>query len=95
MANSRYFGLVQVVSELKNGYWVVTSKDMPGLLLCGKTLKELMQDIPAAIKLLFKHNYDMDIEVVPVGDPQLLAQEKELDVIPDNWVAYKPQECCA
>ena len=41
----------------------VTSRDLPGLFLAGRDLSALVADLPAAIKLLFNLNYQMDVQV--------------------------------
>ena len=44
---------IHIKEELREGgYWVITSDDLDGLLLCGKSLEILRADIPAAIELL-------------------------------------------
>ncbi|MGE0278755.1 MAG: hypothetical protein AB7R40_25435 [Nitrospiraceae bacterium] len=68
--------LISVQEDFGDGaYWTITSKHLPGLFLGGKNLQVLRDDLPAAIKLLFKANYDMDVEVTMLVD----GPEQEAD----------------
>ncbi len=46
-----------------DGFWSITSPDLPGLFLAGKDLAKLMNDVPFAIQTLFLLNYKMRVEV--------------------------------
>lgn len=93
MANSDYVGIVRVKEDLrKDGNWVLTSKDLPGLLLCGNDVNELREDTPTAIKALYKLNYDMDVVVHMAGHP--INREKAASgcVAPTHqWAAVPAQ----
>ena len=100
MGNSRYVSVVNVVSERRDGgYWILKSDNLPGLLLCGKVLKQLFDDVPAAIKMLYKLNYDMEVNVTEAAtDPRLIGKTDRDVAIPHHpgsWVAYPSQECHA
>lgn len=100
MGHSKYAGTVKIGSELKEGgYWVVESDDLPGLVLCGKVLKKLIADVPNAIKMLFKLNYGMEVDVNPAtSDPRLVGIEDSHTVphqAPDCWVTMPSSECHA
>lgn len=69
MTSSSYTTLINISLEHdKQGLWVLTSKDLPGLLLAGKELENLFNDVPNAIKLLYQVNYGMNVSVTPVLD---------------------------
>ena len=99
MGNSDYVQVVNVQLERKDGgYWVVSSKELPGLLLSGKLLKKLIGDIPNAIKILFKLNYEMDVEVKMSSEhPRTASSHEPIDKMPETWVAYSApsKECHA
>lgn len=46
-----------------DGLWFATSEDVFGLNLCDANRKAVVRDIPKAIKLLFKANSGIDVEV--------------------------------
>jgi hypothetical protein len=61
--------LIDISEELREGaFWTITSKRLPGLFLGGQELKLLREDLPVAIKLLFKANYSIDVEVAVLVD---------------------------
>lgn len=69
MANSGYSCVIQVdESYREGGHWGLTSKNLPGLFLAGKDLNELRADVPNVIKVLFKNNYGLTVEVRAVVD---------------------------
>jgi predicted RNase H-like HicB family nuclease len=71
LASSSYASLININVEYdRQGHWVLSSKDLPGLLLSGKQLDALFNDVPNAIKLLYKLNYQMDVTVNPIIPPQ-------------------------
>lgn len=45
----------------EGGFWTITSNELPGLFLGGQDLAALRKDLPAAIELLFRLNYKLDI----------------------------------
>ncbi len=90
MANSAYSTIISVNEAFREGeYWVLTSDQLPGLLLSGKNLTELRADIPNVIRLLFKMNYDLEIEVRPIVDAKALLtrREKECFAVPSQYSA--------
>ena len=69
MANSGYSCVIQVNENYREGgHWELTSKNVPGLYLAGKDLSALRADVPNVIKVLFKNNYDLAVEVRAVVD---------------------------
>ena len=90
MASSNYAGEVRISEEFKEGgFFVLKSEDLSGFLLCGKDIKKLRADIPNAIKLLFKMNYEMDVEVRLLTDPAMLSKCESIPDICDTgrWTA--------
>lgn len=49
-----------IEKEKEGGYYVITSPDVPGLLLCSKDRKAIWADIPQSIELLNKLNKHMN-----------------------------------
>jgi len=59
----------------EGGYWVITSNDLPGLLLSGKDLHKLVVDIPNVIKALFKNNFGEDVRVLKTIRPDEIKKK--------------------
>lgn len=75
MASHMHTTLITIRVEYHpDGYWAISSKDLPGLMLAGRDIGPLVEDVPAAIKLLYKLNYQMDVEVTPVEDDGVNAE---------------------
>ena len=90
MASCNYTSVISVCEERRDGgFWVLTSENLAGLLLCGKDLKKLRLDVPAAIKMLFKMNYEMDVEVCPIAEPVEMASKlaRKRILHPARWAA--------
>ncbi len=70
MASRMYTKLINVKAEYADAgkCWALTSNDLPGLVMAGGDLDALLADLPQAIKLLFRLNYQMDVEVAEVDD---------------------------
>jgi hypothetical protein len=60
--------IVEVEIQRKDGYVFANSKDVPGLHLCSQDPQVVAQSIIPAIKMLFKLNRGLDVEVVPAAD---------------------------
>ena len=95
MATKSYSCVIKVDEELREGeFWVLTSEDLPGLLLSGRDLDALRADTPEVIKQLFKMNYDMDVSVHPVFDVQTIAKQvvepyRAPPMVPLVWSAVR------
>jgi hypothetical protein len=65
--------LIDIHEELREGaYWTVTSKRLPGLFLGGIELGVLRDDLPDVIRMLFRANYQVEVEVTMLVDgPEL------------------------
>ncbi len=55
--------VVNVKMCRQDGWYVATSQDLDGLIVCHQSLLKLTQEIPACIKALFKANHGMDVDV--------------------------------
>lgn len=92
-ATASYFCMIRVKAELHaddgEDFWTLTSDDLPGLLLGGRDLKALHADTPAVIRSLFKHNYGMEVDVLPRAEAKSLAAEVPLPklALPETWAA--------
>ena len=77
MTSKTYTSVVRVREEMREGkFWMVTSEDLPELLLAGKNLDLLRKDVPNVIKMLFKLNCGMDVEVHPNLKPQEMTTKR-------------------
>ena len=92
-ATSSYSCIIRVVEEHReeegDEFWVITSDDLPGLLLGGRDLEALRADTPEAIRILFDKNYGLDVHVLRATEPRKLASgvpEAELSP-PFAWTA--------
>ena len=92
-ATKSYSCIVRVKAELHaddgHDFWTLTSDDLPGLLLGGQDLKALHADTPAVIRMLFRHNYGMEVDVLPVAEARDLAAKTPLPqlALPEAWTA--------
>jgi len=67
MATSSYLTVARTKIEYREGgYWVITSDEVPGMLMAGKDPRSLYADIPNVIKMLYKLNYQLDVQVSEV-----------------------------
>lgn len=87
MANCNYVGLVKIAGEYSDGAWVITSENLPGLFLAGSDLDRLRNDVPSAIKMLYRLNYGMDVKVCAAGEPGMRAAKP----MPNTWAAVPIQ----
>jgi hypothetical protein len=85
MGNRNYVSVINVRDEYKDGAWIFTSENLPGLFLAGSDLNKLREDVPVAIKALYQLNYGMTVDVRLTGEPGELVKEKRA---PQNkWAA--------
>lgn len=54
--------VIHVAEASGEGIWILTSDDLPGFFLAGENIDTLKENIPDAIKLLYKLNYQMEVE---------------------------------
>jgi hypothetical protein len=60
------------------GWFVAESRDLPGLFVSHPTLEQVVKDIPAIIKALYKHNRNMDVVAIQAGNPPSPAEDAEI-----------------
>lgn len=85
MASSMFSRLINLSVEYNpDGCWAISSPDLPGLVLAGKDIAALLDDVPNAIRLLFKLNYQMDVQVARAEEdgPQKPKKAKQAGFIP-------------
>lgn len=68
MTSSSPLAIVTVMIERRDGYIFAHSDDVPGLDLCSQNEESIAKNILAGIKLLFKLNRGLNVEVMPVTD---------------------------
>ena len=88
MGNSTYVSVVRVSGEFKDGGWVITSENLPGLFLAGGDLEKLTADIPANIEMLYRLNYDIKVKVCRAGEP---GEKRSSNPVPPTWAAVPTQ----
>lgn len=55
--------VVTVAMRRENGWYIATSPDLKGLIVCHQSHAKFAQEIPLCIKVLFKANHGIDVEV--------------------------------
>ena len=75
-----------VQEKWDDGFWNITSPNLPGLFLAGKDLTKLMEDVPYVIQTLFLLNYKMRVEVT-VAMKQLVKKGFSGRVDPTRYIA--------
>ncbi len=90
MGNTSYSCIINIKEEYREGgVWSLTSPDLPGLFLAGRELSVLRNDIPKAIQVLFKRNYDMDVEVRLLVDATEMSKKVDRPIEkPTRWTAF-------
>ena len=70
VASSQYATTVmtEVLISRVDGSYAIVSEQLPGLFLSGKDLSALLADVPSAIKMLYRLDCGMDVQVVPVAE---------------------------
>lgn len=66
--NTRVFTTVRVEIRPQGDALIAVSHDVPGLHVWGADEKQVCDRAMAAIKVLFKHNRGLDVEVSPATD---------------------------
>ena len=65
--------------QTDNGLVSATSEDLPGLVLTYRDREQIVQDLPEAIRTLYKVDYQEDVEVLALespADPPKLREAK-------------------
>ena len=81
--------VIQVNIEEQAGYYYVTSNDIPGLHLWGEDRDRLCNIIIPAIKILYKKNRNLDVEVKMAADPQTFPEPAAVGLC-ERFVLYQP-----
>lgn len=55
--------VVTVAVTKKYGWYIVTSPGIKELIVCHKDFDTLMAEIPECIKILYKLNYNMEVDI--------------------------------
>ncbi len=77
MASKAYSTVIRVNEELREGnYWMVTSDDLPGMILGGRDILKLREDVPNVIKSLFELNCGMKVDVYPAVKLKEMTSKK-------------------
>ena len=53
----------------RDGWFVATSEDLPGLFVAHPDVGQVVADVPVTIKALFKAQHDQDVEVIEASYP--------------------------
>ena len=87
MAETTHSVIVRLTASLREGnYWVVTSDNLPGLLLCGKDRHQLFADVPSVVQKLMELNYGLHVQVAPLVEPQ--SVRRPIHETFKEWVAW-------
>ena len=97
MASTSYSCIIRVAEERYQGagddFWVLTSEDLPGLLLGGRNIEALRSDTPKAIELLFERNYDTKVSVSLHTNIEDISSKEDSHMMdlstPRNWIASR------
>lgn len=57
--------IIRVSLRREGDLFYAHSTDVPGLHICGPTAEQTCSTVIKAVKALFKHNRNMDVEVLP------------------------------
>ena len=91
MARSTYSCVIRVSAEQRPtndaSLWILKSEDLPGLLLAGPELSPLLEDVPAVIRMLFRDNYDMEVEVLRAASLSEVREPGPWLTLPATWTA--------
>ena len=89
MANTHFTYLINIDVDFREGeYFVLTSSQLPGLLLSGKDINALREDVPNVIKSLFSLNYKMDVDVrIACEESPMPIEEPFCQHTHNNWAA--------
>lgn len=56
------------ISRKRDGWFVITSRDLPGLVIANRNRQVAIDDIEASIKVLFRLNQERVVAVTKLGD---------------------------
>lgn len=53
------------IQQNGHGYFIATSKDLPGLYMAHRNLQSILDDVPAVLELIYKFQFKQKIKVMP------------------------------
>lgn len=79
--------IIKVDIKHHHGLYSASSNDVPGLHVCEDTPEKIRESIMKAVKILFKYNREMDVDVTPATEdpdsfPSLPASTNKFIVHP-------------
>ena len=66
-----------IIRTDRDGIFVMTCEELPGLLLASNDFQALNRDLPKAIKILYKDNFNVDVDAYEIKD--LIQNDTELE----------------
>lgn len=66
------------ISQTASGLWTATSAQLPGMVMIHRDIKEIRADLPAAIKMIFKHREGVDFDI-----REIEPERGETKIVPD------------
>lgn len=94
MPNGTPLAVIMLTIERAGGLITITSKDVPGLHISSYDVKSACSNVIPAIKILFKKNRGLDVEVVPAADPITFPASGEVcfnEHLAERYVMYPSQ----
>ena len=76
--------IIQVALRRRDGWTVATCDAIPGLYVASPNAQEVLDDIPEAIRILFKKQHNIDVRVI---DADYLDDEPPRASML-SWVAF-------
>lgn len=80
--DSRYL-VAEVQVDSRDGCFHAHSKEVPGLHICGSSLEDVLSDLPAAIRHVYKVTKNMDVTVEWAADTSVIDSR----VVQENLIA--------
>ena len=76
---------IRISIEERDGWYVATSQDLPGLVLAHPDRDVIERDLPGAIELLYATRFNCKCKAVPIE----FAGQPETDRVP--WLLVPPE----
>ena len=62
--------IIQIsLSRNRDGWFVATSEDLPGLFVAHPDIAQVVADVPVTIKAIYKAEFDLDVDVLDGAYP--------------------------
>lgn len=78
MTNDTRVTTITVTITPQGGFFIGNSSDVPGLHVWGESQEQVCDRAMRAIKLLFKWNRHLDVDVFPATDPETFPEHANL-----------------